>query len=369
MTSPFEPFSRSYAEARRKFLDAAGAAGLAATEHRHPLPGRGGETLALDVVVDGDPDATDLLIVSSGCHGVEGYCGSGVQVAALRDPAWRAAAAARGVAVVYLHALNPFGFSHLRRVTDENVDLNRNFHDFGKPLPVNAEYRTVHPLLMPQSWPPSPEHLAEVERVIAARSFPVFQAIVSRGQHEFPDGLFFGGTEPTWSNRTLRTVLRAVAGRAHRIAWIDLHTGLGPTGVGERIHAGPDDAAMLARSRAWWGPHVTSIYDGSSVSALLTGLMFQSVLEECPQAEYTGIAIEYGTQPIEAMFGALTAENWLNNHPEAPEPLAAAIKQQMLEAFYVDTDVWRGAVLMQAREAMQQAIDGLSGRTGLGATG
>jgi hypothetical protein len=54
------------------------------------------------------------------------------------------------------------------------------------------------------------------------------------------------------------------------VAWIDLHTGLGPSGVGERIYAGHDDAAM-ARARRWWGDQVTSIYDGSSTSALLTG--------------------------------------------------------------------------------------------------
>jgi hypothetical protein len=71
-----------------------------------------------------------LLIVSSACHGVEGYCGSGVQVFALHDDEWRAKARDAGVAVLYIHALNPYGFSHLRRVTQENVDLNRNFHDF-----------------------------------------------------------------------------------------------------------------------------------------------------------------------------------------------------------------------------------------------
>ena len=29
----------------------------------------------------------------------------------------------RGVAVLYVHALNPYGFSHIRRATHENADL------------------------------------------------------------------------------------------------------------------------------------------------------------------------------------------------------------------------------------------------------
>jgi hypothetical protein len=62
--------------------------------------------------------------------------------------------ATQGVAVLYVHALNPYGFSHIRRATHENVDLNRNFHDFSKPLPVNEAYRELHPLLLPDQWPP-----------------------------------------------------------------------------------------------------------------------------------------------------------------------------------------------------------------------
>ena len=126
-TPPGDCFAGTYAQARRKFLDAARDAGLAVESHLHPLKGREGEDLAMDVVRDGPADAGCLLLVTSACHGAEGFCGSGVQVAALRDAAWRAQARARGVAVLYVHGLNPWGFSHLRRVTHENVDLNRNF--------------------------------------------------------------------------------------------------------------------------------------------------------------------------------------------------------------------------------------------------
>ncbi|MHB1249994.1 MAG: DUF2817 domain-containing protein, partial [Polaromonas sp.] len=142
-------FSTRYATARVKFLEAAAAAGMELRAYEHPLKGRDGETLALDVALDGAPDAERLFIISSACHGVEGYCGSGVQVHAAHDAGWRAKAREAGVAVLYIHALNPYGFSHVRRTTHENVDLNRNFQDFSQPLPVNAAYREIHPLLLP----------------------------------------------------------------------------------------------------------------------------------------------------------------------------------------------------------------------------
>ena len=149
-----DAFSPSYAKARVKFLEAAAAAGTRIESFKHPLPGKDGEQLAMDVALDGAPASERLLIVSSACHGVEGFCGSGVQVFALHDAEWRAKAREAGVAVLYIHALNPYGFSHVRRVTQENVDLNRNFHDFSAPLPVNEGYRRVHPLLWLFGFPP-----------------------------------------------------------------------------------------------------------------------------------------------------------------------------------------------------------------------
>jgi len=360
MTAVAAAFSASYVQARSKFLASAAHAGLQVQSYVHPDKGRDGEELAMDVALDGPADADKLLIVTSACHGVEGYCGSGIQVLALGDAAWRQKARDAGVAVLYVHALNPYGYSHVRRTTQENVDLNRNFHDYDKPLPANEAYREIHELLLPPEWPPSGDNAQAVANYIATRGLLAWQAAISGGQREFADGLFFGGAAPCWSNATYRQVLRDHAQRATRLAWIDIHTGLGPSGVGERIFAGRDDPAAVARARQWWGDKVTSIYDGSSTSALLTGMAFAAAYEECPQAEYTGIAMEYGTVPVFEVMHALRAEHWLNKHPEAPADLAADIKQQMMDAFYTDTDEWKEQVALQAREALFQAVDGLS---------
>ena len=358
MTNIHDAFSKSYAEARQKFLAAAAQAGLQVESHIHPNKGRDGEELAMDVAREGPADAKHVLLVSSACHGVEGYCGSGVQIDALRSAEWHKAVAQSGVAVVYVHALNPHGFSHVRRVTQENVDLNRNFHDFSKPLPDNTAYKEVQHLLLPDVWPPNEANMQATMQYIATHGMPKLQAAVSQGQHHDPKGLFFGGQAPTWSNQTIRKVLKQHGGTAQKLAWIDLHTGLGPSGIGERIYAGANDAAAIQRARTWWG-NITSIYDGTSSSAFLTGLMWMSVQDECPQTEYTGIALEYGTLPMNDMLMALRADHWLHLHPEASDDLKKSIKAQIFNAFYTDTDEWRAQIISQAREAMAQAIQGL----------
>jgi hypothetical protein len=352
-------FSQTYAEARAKFMAAAEAASLDVESHVHPMLGRDRETLAMDVVRDGPRDAPRVLLISSACHGVEGFCGSGVQIALLEDAAWREAVRAAGVAVVYIHGLNPYGFSWWRRTTHENVDLNRNFRDFHAELPRNPGYDELAALLVPSTWPPSADVVAKIDRFVAERGERALQQAISGGQYHYPEGLFFGGTGPTWSQATLRGVLREHGTRCARLGWIDLHTGLGPSGHGERIYAGHDEAGSVARARRWWGD-ITSIYDGSSTSAVLTGMMWLAAYEECPQAEYTGMALEYGTLPQTEVMTALRADQWLENHPEASEAQCREIKRQVRDAFYTDTDAWKERIVEQGVDAARGALRGLA---------
>jgi hypothetical protein len=328
----------------------------------HPLLGRDGETLALDVVHEGPRSAEALLMISSGCHGVEGFCGSALQTALLHDTAWHDSVRASGAAVLYLHALNPYGFSWWRRTTQENVDLNRNFRDFHQAPPPNPVYDEIAAWLVPPTWPPSAEVQQALGRFVAERGFATLQKAVTAGQYAHPEGLFYGGLDPTWSHVTLRHVLQEHGRRCARLGWIDLHTGLGPPGVGELIFAGRDEAAALQRAKAWWGERVTSIYDGSSSAALLTGLMWNAAYEECPQAEYTGIALEFGTVPLAQTIEALRAEQWLENHPEVDDTRRTAIKRQLRDAFHSGDPAWQRAVLAQSFDAARQALRGLSGQ-------
>ena len=364
MTGAESHFAQSYAEARSKFLAAAEAAGLAVQSHAHPLLGRDGEALAMDVARFGAAESKALLVISSACHGVEGYCGSGVQNALLADPGFHTHAQASGVAVLYVHGLNPYGFSWWRRTTQENVDLNRNWQDFAQPLPRNAAYDDIAHLLLPPRWPPAAENEAALDTYAAKHGERGLQTAVTGGQYAHPQGLFFGGHTPTWSQQTLRHVLQEHGTRCERLAWIDLHTGLGPSGHAERIFAGKDDATAMARARTWWGTEVKSMYDGSSISALLSGLMWMAAYQECAQAEYTGIAMEYGTVPMAEVVYSLRAEQWMENHPEATAEARKAVKQRFRDAFYTDTPLWKQQIVAQGRDAALQAVAGVSGLAG-----
>ncbi len=353
-------FSQSYAQARQAFLDACAGLGLPVESHPHPLPGAEGEVLAIDVARSGPDDAEHVLLITSGCHGVEGFCGSAVQIALLRDEQFQRQARDARCAVVYLHAANPYGFSWLRRWTHENVDLNRNFRDFSQPRVDNPDYPALHPVMIPKRWPPSPGNRLRVLGKLLKYGRKRLQKAISGGQHSHPDGLFFTGTAPTWSNRTLRDVVRRHGSACDHLVWLDIHTGLGPKGHGERIYSGPGDSPMLTRARRWWGDAVRSSQDGQSVSVPLTGLMVYSALEECTPERFTGLTLEYGTLPGQQVLDALRAEQWLHNNPQAGALQRKRIKQQLRDAFYVDEPQWKEDVLRQGREVAFQALQGLA---------
>ena len=74
----------------------------------------------------------------------------------------------------------------------------------------------------------------------------------------------------------------------------------------------------------------------------------------------TGIALEYGTVDSGRVLDAVRADNWLHAHGDPMGPEAGPIKQQIRNAFYIDTDIWRGMVLGQSLIAIRQALAGLS---------
>ena len=143
-------FAQSYAEARDKFFAAARSCGLGVESHVHPLPGRDGEMLAMDVARDGADGREVAARRQQRLPRRRGLLRLGrAGRAAARSRAWHEAAHDAGVAVLYIHGLNPYGFSWWRRTTHENVDLNRNFRDFAAPPPANDRYDELAAALVP----------------------------------------------------------------------------------------------------------------------------------------------------------------------------------------------------------------------------
>jgi Protein of unknown function (DUF2817) len=197
-----DSFSESYVEARGKFLAAASDAGAALHNYgRDDLKGSDGERLACDVAVIGPADADRAVLAVTGTHGIEGFAGSAVL------HRWLASrpqdAPPDDVKIVLVHAINLWAFSHKTRTSENNVDPNRNFihidpSDARRSL---AAYRAYKDHLDRNGWQLENEML--------------------EGQSAHPDGLFYAGKEPEWSNRLFRRIVNEHLAAASRIGFVD----------------------------------------------------------------------------------------------------------------------------------------------------
>jgi len=359
LTSASHHFSGTYREARARFLDAARAVGARVNHHEHPLKGPEGETLATDVAWTGPEDATRILAIGSGTHGVEGYCGSGVQTALLSEGF--ANQLPGSTALVFVHAINPYGFAWNRRVNEDNVDLNRNFIDHAKPHPQNPGYEELADAINPRDL--SPEAMAQSRERMRAYAEKhgqrAMQHALSAGQYTHADGVQFGGREPVWSNRTLRRIVREEMGKAEHIVFVDIHTGLGERGRGEMICVEPETSAACERMHRWWGDIVYSTVGGASVSSDVPGSVPVCFAEELKGCEITAGGLEFGTVPIREVTVALQSDNWLHQNGGAANPKAAEIGKLIRDAFYVDEPDWKEMVTAQTRDICLAALKGL----------
>ncbi len=323
----------------------------------HPLEGLEGERLYIDLAEVGPEDSDSVIIVVSGTHGVEGYLGSALQRYHLETIDRERTT---GPALVFVHALNPYGFSWVRRVNEDNVDLNRNFIDWSNPPPTNDDYRELADALVPSSW--SEEEQERTLGILLARLEEVgmeqLQQAISGGQFEHPTGLFYGGTGPTWSNRWLHDFLGQRLEGVERAAVIDLHTGLGPWGHGELISSEVPGSEALERQRAWWND-VTSLHDGSSVSAQLAGEWLGAAAAISASTEVTGVAIEYGTVDPITVMQSLRADAVLHASGDPTAPAAAPIRNQVRSAFIDDDPAWLEACWPRYHAVVTTAMERL----------
>lgn len=354
-------FSASYPEARDKFVAAARTAGAELERIANPNLGPDGGAISTDVAWIGPREAEAVLVMISGTHGVEGFCGSGAQVDWLSRGEHERLPP--GVAALLIHAINPYGFAWLRRVTEENVDLNRNWIDFSAPLPEpNLGYETLREAFCPDEWTEASRAAtaATIGAYLAAHGHKALAAAASSGQYTDPKGIYFGGAAPTWARRTQTAIFAEYLGRAGRIGILDYHTGLGPWGFAEQIILEGRGDPVFERAARWYGAALASIADGASASAELTGDGLAAAPQLLAHAEVTGIAMEYGTVSPARVLYALRADNWLHAHGDPTGPDAAAIKAQIREAFYGDRPDWKGMVAGQSLLVARQAAAGLA---------
>ena len=251
------------------------------------------------------------MIVSSGLHGVEGMLGSAVQCAVL-DRLAEAGENASHPRLVFIHALNPYGFAWIRRCNEENVDLNRNFlSDLQSYRGSPSGYGRLNPLLN-KPTPPSPYEpfLLQSLLVIARYGLQALKRAIAAGQYDYPQGLFYGGQQPCETTRFVQERFESWLGSGGGpVVHLDFHTGLGKRGDYQLLADLPPTAAQAARIHRLFGRDVTSGHQSPSVAYVARGSIGEWCLKHAAGHDYSYLCAEFGTYSSIKVLRALRAEN------------------------------------------------------------
>lgn len=351
-------FSDSYAESRRKFLSA--------TPNAIPYPcgakGPAGEDLYTDVAYFGSNTAKNLLVLVSGTHGAEGYCGSAGQNVFIASRLHEQLP--DNTAVLIIHALNCYGFAWDRIVTAEGIDLNRNFIDFTLPLPDSSAYEELANYIVPVDISAEGVALAEdaVAEFCSKHGRRKFQQARSSGQFTRPGGMSYGGQAPSEARQTLERIATDfdVASR-ERVIIIDYHTGLGPYGYGELQCEQVSGIAGYERATDIFGVSATSPDVGTSTSVPLHGSQ-DEFWERLLGSRHTYVCLEFGTCDIDTVRKAQRDDLWLYKYrpEEIDAPLGRKIRQATKHCFYPQKIDWKEMVVWRAHQVHRQALEALS---------
>jgi len=372
-STPSGLFSGDYSALRARFLAAARTAGASLVEYLHPLHGPGGERLATDVAYLGRNDARKLMVLISGTHGVEGPFGSACQTAWLsQNSPWQLP---DDTAVLAIHLINPWGTAWSRRVNEDNVDLNRNFIDWQKGPPRNERYTLLHDALVHRAWDGPEREQAIAAYESAERRFGGFAGmapIIEAGQYEFPDGLFYGGDGPVWSNRTILEILSTFGQQASEIVVFDLHTGAGPYGYPALLSVTESEHAGLDWGRRLFGPALSVVVTGENattdtgIAATATGYVSAAVRAALPKARVLPLVVECGTLDGATVTNAVRDDNWLHLYGKVDTPLGGRIKASLRAAFIPEDADWQRTCLTASLRHFDRAFADLKTVCGAG---
>lgn len=348
-------FPSDYFESRERFLALARARG--ARLESCPIPARGpaGEALSIDFAWLGAPQPTRLLLLLCGTHGVEGFAGAGLLAQWLAgDDSARLPA---DCACLLVHAVNPYGFAHMRRANEHNVDLNRNaLAHF--PGPPNPAYRELDPWLNPPSPPGTLDpFLARGAWLIATRGWSVVKQAIVGGQYEFPRGLFYGGARREPSTEALSALLHQPRlDGVRRLVAIDIHTGLGRSGTYKLlVGLEPQAPRFRALARHFGAAAIESNVPAGTSAYQVHGGLREHIEHRFAHAEAYAAVLEIGTIALPRMLARLRHENRAY-HYSAPGSRARLRARAALQAaFCPRSPAWRRRVLAAGATVLRQA--------------
>lgn len=307
--------------------------------------------------IPGSEKADRIIILNSGIHGVEGFVGSAVQLYFMDN--YINSELLEKTSVLLIHSLNPYGFKYARRVTENNVDLNRN-SDIDKKLyqTKNEGYSKVFDLINPKgkAIPGSMANrffFIKAIKEIAKKSMPVLRQAVLQGQYEFPEGLYYGGNDFESQIKNLVPIIDTICNPYEMVFAIDLHTGYGERG---KLHLFPNPVEESVKKRMEYIFEGFQIDWGDSDDFYTITGDFVSYIGKINHDKISiPMVFEFGTMNSQTTLGSLKSihimilENQCEQYGFSSDEDFKKIKKDLIEMYYPTSNAWKSNVIDQTK--------------------
>lgn len=193
----------------------------------------GDDDLTIDWIHSSALDKNEkVLMLTTAEHGIEGYVGSAMLQRFIDKFLPRLEPRTTGL--LLLHAINPWGMEHHRRVNPNNVDLNRTFvynNFFDKS--INPNYDKLLDILKADKPFKSLElsnisYYLKLTQKVLQMGWSGFKSAFLLGQYRHADGLFYGNEGYQEETKILIELYRQTFNAYDQILHLDMHTGYGP---------------------------------------------------------------------------------------------------------------------------------------------
>jgi hypothetical protein len=360
-------FSNSYAEAAGRFAIGCQdliSAGHNVTHQRLKLGMKGpeAEELAIDIAVIGSLDSGKVLMSSSGVHGVEGYPGSAIQLSIMDKLA--KSEPFESHAVIFIHAVNPYGMAWWRRFNENNVDLNRNFLRLDELYSgVPDGYEEVKDFINPKTVPKKNEYSFNIRALllILKHGFSNLKQAVAEGQYEYPTAIQYGGSKLEQGPSMLIDWLNINLAPIKQIFAIDHHTGLGPSGHDTLLlplELRENDFDRFVELQQLFPGHIELLDAKSGVGYEIKGDIHQGLVNRFPNISWTYLTQEFGTfKPTKVIRASRDENRWTQWGDYVDEAGAKShwSRLRLLRVFNPNDANWQNKIVTRGNVVFESA--------------
>ena len=313
---------------------------------------------------------TNLLVITTGVHGIEGYIGSAMLDVFFEDifPGLNR----ENTGVLIVANVNPYGMKYMRSSNENNVDLTKNFiMDWDTfDSSSNQGYSNLLSFLQPEEkienavWHEIGYHISALAHSILSGTNTILNAALS-GQYEYPEGISYGGNSDEASTTYIKKLFsNCLSGPYKNIIHIDITSGYGSRYDMSIMHSAENPILEADAKTAFKYNNVVAKDSANFYSTYGNINDYFYLLAENNDSEKTLYSASFafgtiGNSNSDSLLKIkyMIDENRQHRFPTDNEVTAQIIHQNYLELFYPTEKDWRVKAIEDFTAAMNGVLN------------